>query len=306
MTRARIDVPATSANLGPGFDCLGVAMDLCDTIHVDLDALETDVVLAGLSVDDVAIDERENLLCQAYRSWQEDTGVALPGARFTVEKRIPMGRGLGSSAAAIVGGLAAAAFAAGDKNPTHRILKLATRIEGHPDNVTPATMGGVTVSFCDEGEVHAIHVANHLAIGVAIFVPEQSLATATTRAALPTTIPMSSAVFNLGRLAYLVTALQWGRWDQIGPAMQDRLHQPHRARLIPALNEVIGAALEGGAYGAALSGAGPAVVALAPMSQAEQVAHSMETRARKHAWPGKSITTSVRRWGAVARAVEDT
>lgn len=304
MKRVRIEVPATSANLGPGFDCLGVALDLCDTVLVELDPEHPGVELAGVSGTDTLLHRRENLLCRAYTAWQEDTGTSLPGARFTLESRIPMGRGLGSSAAGIVAGLAAAAFAAEDRAAEDRILRLAAHIEGHPDNVTPAVLGGMTVAFCQDGEVRATHVANHLALGVALYVPDEPLATSDTRAALPTSIPMSDAVFNLGRLAYLVTALQWGRWEEIGCAMRDRLHQPYRSKLIPALDDVIAAALDGGAYGAALSGAGPSVIALGPLDRSNGFGAAMRERAHERSWPGRSIQTTIRRWGVVVRPME--
>src|SRR5205085_1423627 len=121
-----------------------------------------------------------------------------PGARFSLENRIPVGKGFGSSAACIVAGLAAAAFAAEDKNPTERILRLAVRLENHADNVVAATLGGLTTAFCSGDEVRALHVANHLSLGVGLFVPEERLQTRRARAALPHSVPHSDAVFNVG------------------------------------------------------------------------------------------------------------
>ncbi|MGI8825622.1 MAG: homoserine kinase [Chloroflexota bacterium] len=302
MRRIRIQVPATSANLGPGFDCLGLALNLTDTIRVELDADNDEVSLTGVEGTSEELDREESLLCRAYRAWADDTGATLPGARFALESRIPIGRGLGSSAAAIVGGLAAAAFAAEDKEPRQRILRLGTRLEGHPDNVAAATMGGLTVAFCHSDDVRAMHVANHLALGVALYIPDERLGTTQARAALPDHLPVADAVFDLGRLAYLVTALQWGRWSEIGPAMQDRLHQPYRARLLPALDVVMAAAIEAGAYGAALSGAGPTVIALGPTDRAEQFSSAMAEKARREGWAGAGMITSIRQWGVVVSA----
>ncbi len=299
MKRFRIEVPATSANLGPGFDTLGLALDIVDTIQVELDEDSKNVVLCDVTGDDVhPLDAHENLLCRAYRAWAEDSGADLPGARFWLQSHIPMGKGLGSSAASIVAGLAAAAKAsgAGAASPARR-LYLAARMEGHADNVAAAIYGGLIAAFMDGDTVRALHVANHLSLGVALFVPREPLATDKARAALPESVTMADAVFDLGRLAYLTTALIWGRWDQIGPAMQDRLHQPYRGRLIPALDDVIAAALQAGAYGASLSGGGPAVIALGPVEQAEQFASAMEARARDLGWEGKSMVTRVRRHG---------
>ena len=298
MRRARIEVPATSANLGPGFDSLGLALDITDTVRVEIDPGGRDVMLADTSGDDLeSLNPHDNLLCRAYRAWAEDTGSNLPGARFAVESRIPIARGLGSSAAAIVAGLAAAAFAAGEKSPRERMLRLACCLEGHPDNAAAAVMGGMTVGFMDGPSAHALHVANHLTLGIALFIPREPLLTSDARGMLPSRVSLSNAVFNLGRVAYLVTALQWGRWDRIGPAMEDRLHQPARIRVLPALPDVIGAARAAGAYGAALSGGGPAVIALGPSGRAEEFAAAMERCATDRGWEGEAILTTVRERG---------
>jgi homoserine kinase len=298
MKRLRIDVPATSANLGPGFDTLGLALDVVDTVHIDLDPASEEIALLAARGENLPeIDPYENLLCRAYCLWGRDQGVDLPGARFTLESRIPVGRGLGSSAAAIVTGLAAAAAACGAKDSRDRRLRLAMKLECHPDNVVAATLGGLTAVFMDGEEVRAIQVASHLSLGVALFVPADPLPTLEARDVLPSSVPMADAVFDLGRLAYLTAALTWGRWDLIGPAMEDCLHQPYRRSLIPVLDEVIAAAREAGAYGAALSGGGPSVIALGPSGAMEGVAASMEARARDGGWEGRSMVTRVRQAG---------
>lgn len=302
MRRLRIEVPATSANLGPGFDTLALALNIVDVVAVELDAESTEVCLAEVRGNrGHNTDPQQNLLCQAYRAWAQETGAALPGARFALESRIPVGKGFGSSAALIVAGLAAAAAAAAVKNPQADILRLAARLEGHPDNTTAATLGGVTTAFESGEELHALYVANHLALGIALYVPQDPLPTAEARAALPAMVPLADAVFDLERLAYLVTALIWGRWDRIGPAMEDALHQPYRARLIPALDEVIAAARAAGAYGAALSGGGPSVIALGPMERADEMARAMADRAHAAGWPGEEIVTGVREFGVQVR-----
>ena len=298
MRRLRIEVPATSANLGPGFDTLGLALDIVDTIQVELDPNSANVELCDVSGDgSQTLDPHDNLLCRAYRRWAEDTRANLPGARFTLERHIPIARGLGSSAAAIVAGLAAAAKASGKRSVQDRMLCLGTHLEGHPDNIAAAVLGGMTTAFQDADTVHALHVANHLSLGVALFIPHDPLPTDEARAALPQSVPLADAVFDLSRLAYLTTALIWGRWERIGPAMQDRLHQPYRSPFIPALDQVIGSALKAGAYGAALSGGGPSVIALGPATDAERFAGAMERRARSLGWEGRGLVTRVRATG---------
>jgi len=292
--KLRIEVPATSANLGPGFDTLGIALDLFDTVLVTVDENSDQVVLAGDLGD---LDPADNLICRAYRAWGEDTGTTLPGAGFELESRIPHARGLGSSAAAIVAGLSAAARITQSEHPRRHILRLATAIEGHPDNVAAAIFGGLTTAFRDGDDVHALHVASHLDLRVILFVPDERLNTEAARGAIPATVPLADAVYDLSRLAYLITALIWGRWDRIAPAMRDRLHQPYRARLIPALDDLIAAALDAGAYGAALSGGGPSVVSFVPAERAADVAAAFTTTAQTHSWPGTVLDTTVREAG---------
>jgi homoserine kinase len=304
--RLQIEVPATSANLGPGFDALGLALDLCNRVEVVLDPGNDEVVLAETSGDySQPLDPHDNLLCAAYRRWGEETGATLPGARFTVETHIPIARGLGASAAAIVAGLTAAAFAETEKFPRERILRVASLMEGHADNAVAAVIGGCTVAFIDGEEVHALNVVNHASLGVALFIPDAPLLTAEARACLPRDVPVADAVANIGRTAYFTTALIWGRWELLGPAMRDRLHQPYRARLLPALNDVIAAAESAGAYGASLSGGGPSVVAFCPREQTAAVAAVMEHCALEQDWPGRGLATGIRHLGVQVKKLPD-
>ncbi|HEX8918705.1 MAG TPA: homoserine kinase [Chloroflexota bacterium] len=296
MKKIRIEVPASTANLGPGFDTLGMALDFCDIVTAEVGEVGGDIVLEGCSTD-ISLDSHSNLICMGYRTWGEQRKVELPGVRFTLQSHIPIGKGLGSSAAAIVAGLAAAAFASGEKNARQHILHIASRMEGHPDNVSAAVLGGLTTAFDDGDQVRALNLVNHLSIGVGLFIPDDVLLTSDARAALPDKIPVRDAVHDLGRLAYLTTALIWGLWECIGPAMENRLHLPYRRRLLPELDTVIEAAKEAGAFGATLSGAGPTVIALGPAEAAERFTTAMERRARKRGWPGKGLVTGVRQHG---------
>ena len=297
MKRLSVEVPASSANLGPGFDCLGLALDLADTYTVEFASEGHEVLIDQATATRSGVSREEHYACEAYRAYARDTGASLPGAHFTLEGRIPIGKGFGSSAAAIVAGLAAAAHAAGEKDPRDRIVRLAAALEGHADNSTAAVLGGITVAFFDGEEVHALNVVNHVSLGIALFVPDQPLPTVEARAVLPPDIPVRDAVFNLSRASYLVTSLAWGRWEALGAAMQDRIHQPYRTRLIPALDPVIAAALSAGACGAALSGGGPAVLALGRQAGIEEIAAAMEEAASDHTWSGHSMITGVRSHG---------
>jgi homoserine kinase len=302
MKRLLIEVPATSANLGPGFDCLGLALNVVDRIEVELDPDSDEVTLTA---QDAQLDSHDNLVCRSYREWGRVSGIPLPGARFKMESQIPIARGLGSSASSIVGGLASAAGSLKDPDTLNRIIQIGSQLEGHPDNVAAAAMGGLTTAIMDGLHVRALHVANHLSLGVALFVPNFSLNTDTARAALPAHVPMGDASFNLGRLAYLVTALIWGRWEEIGPAMQDRLHQPYRKSLNPLLEELIGTAVATGAYGASLSGSGPTVIALTPHDAVKDVASAMKRCATERGSEGSAIVTEVRERGVTVRECKE-
>ena len=297
MKRLSIEVPATSANLGPGFDSLGLALDLADTYIVDFASEGHEVLIDRATAARSGVSCEEHYACEAYRTYARDTGTVLPGAHFTLDGRIPIGKGFGSSAAAIVAGLAAAAHAAGEKDPQDRIVRLAAALEGHADNSSAAILGGITVAFFDGNDVRALNVVNHMSLGVALFVPDEPLPTVQARAVLPAHLPIRDAVFSLSRASYLVTSLAWGRWEELGAAMQDRIHQPYRTQLIPALDPVIAAALSAGACGAALSGGGPAVLALGMSSRIHEIAGAMEATAHGHGWAGRGMVTVVRSRG---------
>lgn len=305
MTPFRVEVPATSANLGPGFDTFGIALDICNTVTCTPDSSRDSVVLESVEGEPIGdFDPARNLLCGGYRAWGEATGGDLPGMRFHLDSRIPVGKGFGSSAAAIVAGLAAAAHAAGEKHPRERLLSLSSAMEGHPDNAVAAVLGGVTVAFMDDEGTHALHVVTHLGLSVVLYLPDDPLLTVEARGVLPTEVPLRDAVFNINRAAYLATALAWGRWELLGPAMEDRLHQTYRGRLIPALHETMLAARGAGAFGAALSGGGPSVLAFAPSEVAEGVARAMDETACERGWNGHSTITGVRHLGVRVTNVE--
>src|SRR5207302_1293876 len=155
---------------GSGFDSLGLTLEIVDTVRADFTPDNRDVVLAEVTGDGgAAFDPADNPICEAYHSWAAETGIELPGVRFALESRIPPARGLGSSAAYLAAGLAAAAHVAADKDPRRRMLDLATRLEGHPDNVAAAIMGGMSVAFRDGDETRALHVANHRRLDVVLF-----------------------------------------------------------------------------------------------------------------------------------------
>jgi homoserine kinase len=279
----KVTVPATSANLGPGFDTLGVALDLRNTIEMS----ETGILDVIIEVDGhgEALERPENnmVYLAAMRVFQR-LGYSPNGLHIREEVDIPVARGLGSSAAAIVGGLVAANALVEQMTgrpalSRDELLRMAVEIEGHPDNVTPAMVGGFTVCCMDE-ERGPLHVRFDPPKGLqaVIVMPEIPIIgkkTAKSRGVLPTEVSLKDAVYNLNRTALLVAALAQGRVDLLAVATQDRLHQPYRASLVPGLRSVFQAALDAGAKGVALSGAGPSVLAFVDRD-AEPVALAME------------------------------
>jgi homoserine kinase len=268
-----VRVPATSANLGPGFDVLGLALGLYNEIVYD-EAGRVTVTIEGEGAGRLDTGAG-NVVARAVRMAYEAAGRRFPGAAIRCINRIPPARGLGSSAAAWVGGLVAANAMLGSPLERDTLLTLACRAEGHPDNVAAALLGGLTVS-CVAGEtVVALSLPVPANLLWVVLVPETESSTSEARAVLPDTVKRADAVFNLQRMGLLLAALASGRVDVLGAAMEDRLHQPQRQTLFPWMEAVRQAALEAGALGCVLSGAGPSLLA-AVRGVGQPVAGAME------------------------------
>lgn len=263
-SEVRVRVPATTANLGPGFDTLGMALTLYNDFEVQLLDPEQGIVVEATGPEaDMVPTGPDNLVVQGLRAVWQAAGMPDAGWRVRVDTEIPFGGGLGSSATAIVGGVVAANALAGEPLSHRTLVELATKVEGHPDNVAPALLGGVTVVVQEEdGDVHWQRLPVQ-GLQVIVALPDQPLSTGRSRKALPDTVPYKDAVFNVGRVGFLVAALATGATEQLAVALDDRLHQPYRARLVPGFEDVVAAAVREGALGAVLSGAGPSVVAFA-------------------------------------------
>lgn len=259
--RVRVWVPATTANLGPGFDVLGMALSLENEVEVTA-AEGWEVRVEGEGAQEVPWDAR-NAVCQAMAFLFEQAGAQGPPLRVLCRNRIPLARGLGSSAAARLAGLAAANAWLGFPFEGTQLLRWAIRLEGHPDNVVPAWVGGVTVATLEDEEPVFLRLEPPEGLKAVVAVPDFPLPTEEARRALPSCYERSAAVFNVGRAALLVAALATGRVEMLRRAMQDRFHEPYRAPLVPGMEAVRRAALEAGAWGVALSGAGPSLMAFA-------------------------------------------
>lgn len=273
--RVRVTVPASSTNLGPGFDVLGVALAL----HNLAELAEHDGLAVEIEGEGAASLPRDgrNIVVRGARLVYEAAGRPFRGLAVRQRNRIPPSRGLGSSASAWLAGVLGANALLGEPLGSDALMDLAVGQEGHPDNVGAALHGGVTVT-CWDGETRAVvALPASDAVEFAVLVPAFEASTAAARAALPASYPRADAVYNVGRVALLVAAWTLARWDLVGQAMGDRLHQPYRARaMFPWLDAVLTAARGAGALGAALSGAGPAVLGMAPPGGGAGVARAME------------------------------
>jgi homoserine kinase len=258
-----VRVPATSANLGPGFDALGLALRLHNVLTIE-SASDPEISIEGEGEKTLPRDPShlayQAAMAVALRAGEAAGSQVIRAFRLTQHNTIPLGRGLGSSAAAIVGGAVAANALLGRPLDQQALLDLATDMEGHPDNVAPALLGGLVVCTRSPSGVRWMRLAPP-SLKVVLAVPDYPVSTEEARRRLPARVPFTDAVFNVTRAALLVAALTGGRSDLLDEATQDRLHQPYREQLVPGLTEVFSAARRAGAYGVALSGSGPAVLA---------------------------------------------
>jgi len=275
-----VRVPASSANLGPGFDTLGLALSLYDELTVTATSGGVEIDIDGVGAGVVPVDD-SNLVVRSFARAFEHAGVAMPGIRIAARNVIPHGGGLGSSAAAIVSGLMAAK---GLLEPDVRfapdeLLALATEIEGHPDNVAPALLGGLTIAWTADGGPKAKKLHVHRGVSLLVCVPEFSVSTEVARALQPSSVPYEDAVFNLSRSALLVAALVQSP-ELLLEATEDRLHQDYRASAMPETAELV-RELRSEGHAAVVSGAGPSILVLCA-DPAERAAASsiVEERAR--------------------------
>jgi homoserine kinase len=296
--RVRVSVPASSANLGPGFDALGLALAL----YNEIEAQESDRVtltIDGEGADQLAPNER-NVVARAVRAAYEAAGRPFRGCAIACVNRIPLARGLGSSAAAWVGGLVAGNALLGSPLDQQGLLALAARAEGHPDNVAAALLGGLTVAYGGPDGARALSLPVPRGLRFIVLVPEVSMPTAEARAILPQSVPRADAVFNVQRVALLLASLQAGRVDLLPSALEDRLHEPYRLGLFPWMSQVTTAARAAGALGCVLSGAGPSLLAVADgEAKAATVSRAMEETLERAGLNGTARSLAVDTHGAV-------
>ncbi|GAA5535083.1 homoserine kinase [Deinococcus aluminii] len=253
-----VRAPASSANLGPGFDSLGLSVPLFTTLRVTPQAV-TEVVPLGPELEGTPADE-SNYVYRAMELAAKRAGRPLPPARVEIGTEVPLARGLGSSAAALVAGIVAGNELLGRPLESEALLDVAAREEGHPDNVAPALFGGIVVATLDKLGTHYVRLDPPAHLGVTVLIPDFELSTSKARAVLPKEYTRADAVHALSHAALLAAAFAQGRLDLLRHAMQDYIHQIWRAPLVPGLSDILEEAHRYGALGAALSGAGPTVL----------------------------------------------
>ncbi len=298
----RIRVPGTSANCGAGFDSLGLACSIYNDLELTL--LEEEhlaIEITGEGAENIPRDGR-NIVWKSVQYLLEKAGEKehFRGAVIRMENNVPLSRGLGSSATAIVSGLKAANVILGSPFNRQKLLQFATKIEGHPDNVAPALFGGFTVSTSSSARVDCFSFMPKLRMKLVVAVPDFPLSTRAARQVLPEKVTMKDAVYNIGRASMLVAALSHGSEQYVRGAFGDALHQPYRAKLIPGMFDVFRAARQAGAMGASLSGAGPCLIAYVSQRRhaEEAVGKAMQEAFQKHAVAAKILTLDLDTRGA--------
>ena len=273
-----VDVPATTANLGPGFDCLGAALDLNNRFamrRIEGGGERFELIIEGSEGSHLR-GGPENLVYRAAQRVWKAAGLEPVALEARVRLAVPPARGLGSSATAIVAGLMGANALVGEPLSKEKLLELAIDIEGHPDNVVPSLLGGLCMTAKAASQRwRVVRCEWAPSVKAVVAIPSIRLSTSEARRAMPKTIPVGDAVVNLGALTLLLQGLRTGNGDLISDGMHDRLHEPYRWRLIKGGDEVKQAAMDAGAWGCAISGAGPSVLALCEEDKGPAVSRSM-------------------------------
>lgn len=289
VSTVTVTVPATTANLGPGFDCIGAALELHNEFKFTrLDEGGLIIHVTGAEAERVQTDE-SNMLYQAFVRLYQYIEQTPPAVKIEIQMGVPLARGLGSSATAIVGGLVAANQLAGVPLSEMQLMELAIAIEGHPDNVVPALIGGCRLAATSSTGWEICDLPWHENIIPVVAIPDFELSTSEARRVLPTEYSRADAIFNTAHLGLLLRGLETGKGEWLRAALQDKLHQPYRKTLIPGYDTVKAAAVAAGAYGMVISGAGPTLLAMVDQLHAKAVETAMAD-----AWKQEGITSIVR------------
>lgn len=310
MTQTTIIVPGTTANIGVGFDCLGAALTIYNEFQFSL--VEGDraegkalgnsdltITVEGEEADRVGTD-KSNLVYQSFIRFYEHLDRVPPSVNILIKLGVPLARGLGSSATAIVAGLLGANCLAGNPLSTEEIRDLAIAIEGHPDNVVPALCGNCQLSVGETGNWQICEIPWHQDLVPVVGIPNFELSTEEARSVLPTTYIRSDSIFNISRMGLLLRGLATNNQDWLAMALADKLHQPYRKKLISGYDAVQAAAIAAGAYGLVISGAGPTLLALCDRGQENAVVSAMSQTWLQEGVKAKVLSLALENQGAVA------
>lgn len=295
--KVSVKVPATTANIGPGFDCFGMALSLYNTITLEETVYPTtglEINVIGDSVSSRANEfipkNESNVIYKAVELLYNYVGQTPPALRINIQSNIPIAKGLGSSASVIVGGILAANKLLGEPADLAAILSVANEVEGHPDNVVPAVLGGFTLSSAeDDGSIIHKKISWPDEWKVIVCIPDYELATSISRSVLPKTVPIEDAVFNAKRCAMLVEALHTKDAELMQIALTDKIHQPYRSRLIPGFDDIINNLKYTDTIGTVLSGAGPSIMVVSHSSNMEEIKSTV-----KSTWDSIGIKSTVK------------
>ena len=276
MNKVTISVPATTANLGVGFDCIGAALTMANQFQFAVveSASQLQIIAEGKEADKVSLDPT-NLIYQSFIRLYQKIKQAPPNVKIGIKLGVPFSRGLGSSATAIVGGLLGANHLAGNPLSQAEVMEMAIAIEGHPDNVVPALLGNCQLSVADGDRWQVSSIPWHQKIIPVVAIPDFELSTQEARSVLPDSYSRSDAVFNVSRMGLLLRALATNNSKWLTAALKDKIHQPYRQKLIVGYGQLHHAAVSAGAYGMVISGAGPTLLSLTNAEGAQQVIDSM-------------------------------
>lgn len=270
-----VKVPATTANLGAGFDCIGAALEFYNEFIFSLRENSTSFQVEGEGADKITLDEN-NLLYQSFLYYYQQLGLTPPGVQITIKINVPLARGLGSSATAIIGGLLGANYFSPQSLSHNELLEMAIALEGHPDNVVPALLGNCILSVGEKGNWQFVPIQCHEKIKFVVAIPDFELSTEVARKVLPPHLTYSQAVYNIAHLGLLIKALETGNDNWLKEALQDQLHQPYRKDLIKGYEEIYQQVMAMGAYGMVISGAGPTLLTLTDLHSQEAVIQAVE------------------------------
>ena len=274
-------IPASTTNLGPGFDVLGLALQLYSTVTLEPSEADTEVIVSGVDADKIP-STPEHVAFQAVELVFHRSGAKRPkGFKLQIENGIPAIRGLGGSGTAILGGLLTANALCGTPFSDPELLNFATELEGHPDNVAASLYGGLVVSAQEDTQVHTVRLECPSLLSIVLAIPDFPLSTEQARGVLPTSVGFADAIYNTSRSTLLIASIVTKQFEMLRVAMKDRLHQPYRTSLIPGFDDVAEAATTAGALSVALSGAGPTVAAYC-LEHTKQVAEKMQAAFGKH------------------------